>query len=261
MSTIFPDCSKLTIGLAEELEPLKYCLYKLGSVSTPLLEFDGFPLFQRFNYPIFMLQLQQDLKRRCQFHRWQNLYRYLFANLLISKDHREQFYDHSKEKTVLMDYYDNAINSLSQINHLERSKAESGKASASRLSQSLYAANLRSVQNIEDPLQPTFVPIHPTNLRKETLQTQDDETPTTYRSGDLDLQDRKTSLISPIRHTHQSNANQARYFIAYPLIRVGVGFTKSKWKYCDRPKIENRNGASEKTFSYTHLLRITSRTS
>ncbi|CAB0016586.1 unnamed protein product [Nesidiocoris tenuis] len=35
----------------------------------------------------------------------------------------------------------------------------------------------------------------------------------------------------------------------------------SKWKYCDRPKIENRNGASEKTFSYTHLLRITSRTS
>ncbi|CAB0010286.1 unnamed protein product, partial [Nesidiocoris tenuis] len=87
------------------------------------------------------------------------------------------------------------------------------------------------------------------------------ETPTTYRSGDLDLQDRKTSLISPIRHTHQSNANQARYFIAYPLIRVGVGFTKSKWKYCDRPKIENRNGASEKTFSYTHLLRITSRTS
>ncbi|CAB0017416.1 unnamed protein product [Nesidiocoris tenuis] len=36
---------------------------------------------------------------------------------------------------------------------------------------------------------------------------------------------------------------------------------KSKWKYCDRPKIENRNGASEKTFSYTHLLRITSRTS
>ncbi|CAB0008218.1 unnamed protein product, partial [Nesidiocoris tenuis] len=36
---------------------------------------------------------------------------------------------------------------------------------------------------------------------------------------------------------------------------------ESKWKYCDRPKIENRNGASEKTFSYTHLLRITSRTS
>ncbi|CAB0011149.1 unnamed protein product [Nesidiocoris tenuis] len=35
----------------------------------------------------------------------------------------------------------------------------------------------------------------------------------------------------------------------------------SKWKYCDRPKIENWNGASEKTFSYTHLLRITSRTS
>ncbi|CAB0012047.1 unnamed protein product [Nesidiocoris tenuis] len=35
----------------------------------------------------------------------------------------------------------------------------------------------------------------------------------------------------------------------------------SKWKYCDRPKIENRNGASEKTFSCTHLLRITSRTS
>ncbi|CAB0008294.1 unnamed protein product, partial [Nesidiocoris tenuis] len=35
----------------------------------------------------------------------------------------------------------------------------------------------------------------------------------------------------------------------------------SKWKYCDRPKIENRNGASEKTFSHTHLLRITSRTS
>ncbi|CAB0020562.1 unnamed protein product, partial [Nesidiocoris tenuis] len=35
----------------------------------------------------------------------------------------------------------------------------------------------------------------------------------------------------------------------------------SKWKYCDRPKIENRNRASEKTFSYTHLLRITSRTS
>ncbi|CAA9993697.1 unnamed protein product, partial [Nesidiocoris tenuis] len=35
----------------------------------------------------------------------------------------------------------------------------------------------------------------------------------------------------------------------------------SKWKYCDRPKIKNRNRASEKTFSYTHLLRITSRTS
>ncbi|CAB0019807.1 unnamed protein product, partial [Nesidiocoris tenuis] len=34
----------------------------------------------------------------------------------------------------------------------------------------------------------------------------------------------------------------------------------SKWKYWNRPKIENRNGASEKTFSYTHLLRITSRT-
>ncbi|CAB0013326.1 unnamed protein product, partial [Nesidiocoris tenuis] len=29
----------------------------------------------------------------------------------------------------------------------------------------------------------------------------------------------KTSLISPIRHTHQSNANQARYFITYLLIR------------------------------------------
>ncbi|CAB0001188.1 unnamed protein product, partial [Nesidiocoris tenuis] len=40
-----------------------------------------------------------------------------------------------------------------------------------------------------------------------------------------------------------------------------VRFVKSKWKYCDRPEIENRNGASEKTFSYTHLLRITSRTS
>ncbi|CAB0011520.1 unnamed protein product [Nesidiocoris tenuis] len=36
---------------------------------------------------------------------------------------------------------------------------------------------------------------------------------------------------------------------------------ESKWKYCDRPKIENRKGASEKTFSYTHLLRTTSRTS
>ncbi|CAB0014406.1 unnamed protein product, partial [Nesidiocoris tenuis] len=34
----------------------------------------------------------------------------------------------------------------------------------------------------------------------------------------------------------------------------------STWKYWNRPKIENRNGASEKTFSYTHLLRITSQT-
>ncbi|CAB0007759.1 unnamed protein product [Nesidiocoris tenuis] len=40
------------------------------------------------------------------------------------------------------------------------------------------------------------------------------------------LQSRKTSPISPIRHTHQSNANQARYFIAYLLIRKGVGYTK-----------------------------------
>ncbi|CAA9997448.1 unnamed protein product [Nesidiocoris tenuis] len=38
-------------------------------------------------------------------------------------------------------------------------------------------------------------------------------------------------------------------------------FCKSKWKNWNRPKIENRNGASEKTFSYTRLLRITSRTS
>ncbi|CAB0012570.1 unnamed protein product [Nesidiocoris tenuis] len=33
-----------------------------------------------------------------------------------------------------------------------------------------------------------------------------------------------------------------------------------KWKYWNRPKIGNRNGASEKTFSCKHLLRITSRT-
>ncbi|CAA9995408.1 unnamed protein product, partial [Nesidiocoris tenuis] len=34
-----------------------------------------------------------------------------------------------------------------------------------------------------------------------------------------------------------------------------------KWKYWNRPKIDNWNGASEKTFSYSHLLRITSCTS
>ncbi|CAA9993296.1 unnamed protein product [Nesidiocoris tenuis] len=38
-------------------------------------------------------------------------------------------------------------------------------------------------------------------------------------------------------------------------------YLQSKWKYWNRPKIENRNGASGKTFSYTQLLRITSRTS
>ncbi|CAB0000656.1 unnamed protein product [Nesidiocoris tenuis] len=49
--------------------------------------------------------------------------------------------------------------------------------------------------------------------------------------------------------------------VANPVISKMQNFSKkSKWKYCDRPKIENRNGASEKTFSYTHLLRITSRT-
>ncbi|CAA9996771.1 unnamed protein product, partial [Nesidiocoris tenuis] len=31
-------------------------------------------------------------------------------------------------------------------------------------------------------------------------------------------------------------------------------YLQSKWKYCDRPKIENRNGASEKTFSYTYTF-------
>ncbi|CAA9998575.1 unnamed protein product, partial [Nesidiocoris tenuis] len=36
---------------------------------------------------------------------------------------------------------------------------------------------------------------------------------------------------------------------------------ESKWKYWNRPTIKNRNGGSEKTFTYTHLLRITSRTS
>ncbi|CAA9996887.1 unnamed protein product, partial [Nesidiocoris tenuis] len=27
-----------------------------------------------------------------------------------------------------------------------------------------------------------------------------------------------------------------------------------KWKYWNRPKIENRNGASEKTFSYSECI-------
>ncbi|CAB0003695.1 unnamed protein product, partial [Nesidiocoris tenuis] len=31
-------------------------------------------------------------------------------------------------------------------------------------------------------------------------------------------------------------------------------FCESKWKYCDRPEIENRNGASEKTFSYRYTF-------
>ncbi|CAA9993362.1 unnamed protein product [Nesidiocoris tenuis] len=34
-----------------------------------------------------------------------------------------------------------------------------------------------------------------------------------------------------------------------------------EWKHCNRPKIENRNGASEKTFTFTRLLRIISQTS
>ncbi|CAB0020452.1 unnamed protein product [Nesidiocoris tenuis] len=33
-------------------------------------------------------------------------------------------------------------------------------------------------------------------------------------------------------------------------------FIESKWKYCDRPKIENRNGASETTFLDDHNTSI-----
>ncbi|CAB0010211.1 unnamed protein product, partial [Nesidiocoris tenuis] len=31
-------------------------------------------------------------------------------------------------------------------------------------------------------------------------------------------------------------------------------YLRSKWTFWNRPKIEDQNGASEKTFSYTHLL-------
>ncbi|CAB0008535.1 unnamed protein product, partial [Nesidiocoris tenuis] len=43
------------------------------------------------------------------------------------------------------------------------------------------------------------------------------------------------------------------------IMRILLPYLQSKWKYWNRPKNENRNGAPE-TFSYTHLLRITSRT-
>ncbi|CAB0002106.1 unnamed protein product [Nesidiocoris tenuis] len=64
-----------------------------------------------------------------------------------------------------------------------------------------------------------------------------------------------------------------RYFVPLRKRRVGTGSRDlvpqkppvvnerrrmSKWMYWNRPKIENRNGVSEKTFSHTHLLRITS---
>ncbi|CAA9998033.1 unnamed protein product [Nesidiocoris tenuis] len=96
-----------------------------------------------------------------------------------------------------------------------------------------------------------------------------------YNAGTTSLKDKKISWISgeeklysdeifarpkELESSAQEKFTSYDNYIKIPA-RKGVEGLGSEWKYWNRPKIENWNGASEKTFTHTHLLRITSRTS
>ncbi|CAB0001207.1 unnamed protein product [Nesidiocoris tenuis] len=55
---------------------------------------------------------------------------------------------------------------------------------------------------------------------------------------------KQPSVSKPLTHNNIENKRQHRV----PRRQLGLLKVNSKWKYCDRPKIENRNGASEKLF-------------
>ncbi|CAB0005612.1 unnamed protein product, partial [Nesidiocoris tenuis] len=67
---------------------------------------------------------------------------------------------------------------------------------------------------------------------------------------------RNTEIYDSLSSTGATNLwTSYEKFLSYGAVDSYVqsnSYLQSKWKYWNRPKIENRNGASEKTFSFTH---------